>query len=51
MARDGGAVIIAELEGSTGRKRMLCHVLAEEGARTWLAFRRPVASVNGLRKG
>lgn len=28
---------------------MLCHVLAEEGARTWLAFRRPVASVNGSR--
>lgn len=28
---------------------MLCHVLAEEGARTWLAFRRPVASANGSR--
>lgn len=28
---------------------MLCHVLAEEGARTWLAFRRPVASIDGLR--
>jgi len=28
---------------------MLCHVLAEEGARTWLVFRRPVASTNGLR--
>jgi nanoRNase/pAp phosphatase (c-di-AMP/oligoRNAs hydrolase)/glyoxylase-like metal-dependent hydrolase (beta-lactamase superfamily II) len=28
---------------------MLCHVLAEEGTRTWLAFRRPVASLNGSR--
>ena len=28
---------------------MLCHVLAEEGARTWLVFRRPVASASGLR--
>ena len=28
---------------------MLCHVLAEEGARTWLAFRRPVASANRSR--
>ena len=28
---------------------MLCHVLAEEGARTWLAFRRPVAQANGAR--
>lgn len=28
---------------------MLCHVLAEEGARTWLVFRRPVASIGELR--
>ncbi len=28
---------------------MLCHVLAEEGGRTWLAFRRPVATANGAR--
>ena len=26
---------------------MLCHVLAEEGERVWLAFRKPVAESNG----
>lgn len=28
---------------------MLCHIVAEENGRTWLAFRRPVAAANGAR--